>query len=459
MPPFTISRDNQLLIINPNLQKFLEAIKTRTGQVPSTFLAQYLDSPASRRGLVTELELDALKDVRKHLFEMLELAERRSNLVLGDEIEQLQTRVGDMVSTWNSVLDAADLQEKNRSFIEVKKNISAVASSILQIPLKLFNLPIERPRDTFSRFLLNMGVVGDYFNWYFYESLDPTDPSGTKDAIIEFKKMVEKIERLVNDFERQSPSERIRIVNNVKAGSSLKVLWAVDVPNCHFLDLKQAFDVLDELYPNNTSRDLWAFIPEQYLQTNDKYNDIYRKFAESNFEIKHQAKKNKKEDIDALFTGALQSDAVRKANYSAIILSMADAQVINIIKEIQQTCPGITIYLFISDVLEVSLSKVSASLGNDFKTNNLRFFNIWHMELENTHYLGTIKLKPSYFNDPKRAITVCYAEKGHLKDFKIKRKSFNHWPILQKEQEYQIEFFPRPQSDIVDVFDLIPINR
>ncbi len=461
--PFTTTKDNQTIILWPNLRKFFEKIQERTKITPSKFLPEYLGSKVSRpKEHVRDSWFNQLKDAQEYLAEIYRLAENRHNKSLIEKVQHLETELQNVIETWNSTDKDMEIKQKNIAFVKIKSNIANIVQQLILVPSELFGLPLEDPETVFNQFLQRTQTPGEQFDWFFHKTMELGNPDGTKDYILTFGNFVRKLKEVITQFDQDNTNtEKNRIIQDIGADLRRGIFWAVDVPNLHYLDIEEAIDYLNSAFPDSKAKELWAFLPEQYLQETDKYHSIYQNFSKWGFKPQVQPRKNKKEDIDGNFVNAVIKE-VRKGNYRIIVLSMADQLVLNVIQEIQDTCPGVEIFVFLADIFDFAWNKFCAVLGEDYCKKFIRYFNIYHTK-ENTKFNGTVVLRQNYremFRQGK-AIPISYAENGIQKLFFISKQSYDYWPEIpiDKRDQYFIIKFVRERGTDVSVLNLTPKER
>jgi GTPase SAR1 family protein/ferritin len=481
--PFRINKDR--IRLKKSLRKFLEEIESRTNlKEPHEILFKYLG-----REKVTkhkkDTNVDYINDVSTILSNVATFAREKENMELERFIRDIVDNQIEQITIKAEVLDnLTKAEDKNSVMLDIKRLIAESLNLIMEIPILLFDLSDDNIQETFSAFVKKNWDPTDNYNWRWVYTIDSLSPVEFNETVRQFHKFCFNFDIVLSNFNKLDSYQKTSIIDGLrteltadapivfKQGRALDeesvlepgVLWVVDGPNVHYLDIEKAEQYIrDNILQKDEHLDKIVCIKHSYKFPHSHFYEIYKRYMEAGFIIDFPAGKNKEEDVDEYFTYMVHNKFIDH-KYRVLILGSVDGMAIRLIHQKIQEYPDLRVYIFGDGVSKLSWNTFYEYFDKEMLNKVYRAFSLKHRKLDDGTYRGIVEVYPQQaqkFEDGR--LFISYAENG--KDLSYKVDKFSKLPMdpdvfFSVDRSLQVIFSPSYEgSRYVTIHSAAPIEE
>ena len=478
--PFRIK--NNRIRLKETLTKFLEEIERRTNlKEPHEILLKYLGREiVSKKKEDTNIEF--INEASNILSNIANFAREKENLELEQFIrDMIDTQIEQISVKLEVLTNLSKAEDKNSVMIDIKHLIAECVELTSEIPVILFDLSDENIPDTFNNFVKKIWDPSDNYNWKWIQAIDSNSPVDFNETVRQFHKFCFNFDVALSNFDQLDSYQKSSIISELikdvmveapivfreavsvfQPETSSGVLWAVDGPNVHYLDIFQAEKhIRDHILQENEQFDKIVCLKNSYRLPHNFYYSIYKRYQEVGFNIKFPDGGDKEEDVDEYFTYLMNNQFITH-KYRVLIVGSVDKLAIRFLSQKLQEYPDIEVYIFGDGVSKLSWKKFDEYIGKDKLMEMYREFSLKHRKLGENTYYGTVDIYPE--KKPKLEegkLYVSYAENGRDLKFKVDR----HFPLpmevgefFSENRTYQVIFTPT-SNNYVHLLQCAPIDE
>jgi hypothetical protein len=405
--------------------------------------------------------MKSLESAKNNIAGLIELPGKKNNKDLEQQLRNIES--DPLIDLWEQTQNESSESKKNTIFIQIKKMIHSNIKKLKHFVVDLYILPTQNMDLIFTTFMKDLVKQGDNFNWAFEDEIQFDNPDQVRIAILDYKLFTEKLSTLIFEFEDLPAFEQRKIIESTKDSIRSGILWIVDAPNQHFFNVQNAKQYIEKnIRVNSESIEQVCYVPEAYVDSQDKYHSVYKKFTSVGFQPMIDPRKDKTTDIDAFLINEV-TNKLKLKKYRVLIIGGGDKSLVNFAKQMLDTHKGIIIYFFLQDNYQISINKMKETFGSEVPENMIRYFCDHHMKLNATHIQGKLKLDDDYLQRlAKSGVILSYSEDGLFKKYYIHKKDFEnpkYEDLSKMNKGYYIVKCRVEGKTNVKVVDMQPIDR
>jgi hypothetical protein len=358
--------------------------------------------------------------------------------------------------------------------LDIKRLITESIECIYDIPIILFDLSDDDIQYSFNEFVKKIWDPSDNYNWRWIQDIDPDSPVEFNETVRQFHKFCFNFDVALSNFNHLDTYQKNSIIDDLVKDISAEapilfqedvssdVLWAIDGPNVHYLDIIQAEKyITDNILKEGEELEKIVCLKNNYLSPHNFYHSIYQRYKDAGFIIKFPDGSDKDEDVDEYFT-FLMNDKFLEHKYRVLIVGSVDKLAIRFLSQKLQEYPDMQVFIFGDGVSRLSWKKFDEYIGKEKLKGIFREFSLKHRYLGDNTYYGTMDVYPERKVKLEQGkLHVSYAENGNDLKFKVDR----HAPLPMEIGEffsenitYQVIFTPTSNS-YVQLLHVAPIDE
>ncbi|MHA1112535.1 MAG: hypothetical protein ACTSRE_15685 [Promethearchaeota archaeon] len=471
--PFRIK--NSRIRLKKTLQKFLDEIYSRTKlKEPQEILFKYLgrEKVAKKK---KDTNLEYITDTSALLSHIAAFAKEKENPELEQFIfEIIDNQIAKILTKLEVLTNLTKAEDKNSVMLDIKRLIAQSNEFIFEIPIILFDLADDNIQDSFNGFVKKIWDPSDNYNWRWIQDIDPDSPVEFNETIRQFHKFCFNFDVVLSNYDQldtyQKSSIIEELIKDVAAEapiifhdeSSSGILWAIDGPNVHYLDIIRAEKYIrDHILQEDEEFEKIVCLKNSYQLPHNFYYPIFNRYQEAGFKVKFPDGSDKDEDVDEYFTYLMNNQFISH-KYRVLIVGSVDKLAIRFLSQKLQEYPDIQVYIFGDGVSRLSWKKFDEYIGKEKLYEIFREFSLKHRMLGNDTYYGTLDVYPERkVKLEEGKLHVSYAEDGRDQKYKVDR----HAPLpmeigefFSENRTYQVIFTPT-SNNYVQLLHCAPIDE